>query len=88
MLECCIDIIIDLLYNQTSIKMKQSGRSLQKLVKETCSKTEFFCKEVPYEQVNDISMGSSLGPVLANIIMTVLEEITTRSLIDSALNKT
>ena len=68
--------------------MRLSGRSLRKLVKDTYSKTEFFCKEVPYEQVNDISIGSSLGPVLPNIIMTVLEEIPTRSLIDSALNKT
>ena len=38
-----------------------------------CSATAFTCNGKIYEQIDGVSMGASLGPVLANIIMTELE---------------
>ena len=40
-----------------------------------------------YEQKDDVSMGSSLGPVLANIIMTELEETIIQQLIENDVIK-
>ena len=36
-----------------------------------------------YEQLDGVSMGSSLGPVLANIIMTELENVLIKDLLDT-----
>ena len=36
----------------------------------TCQKTAFSFNGKMYEQIDAVSMGASLGPVLANIIMT------------------
>lgn len=43
-------------------------------------------KNVLYEQIDGVSMGGSLGPVLANIIMTEFENIVIRKLKDSELS--
>ena len=40
-----------------------------------------------YEQCDGVSMGSSLGPVLANIIMTELEEIVVKPFIENEILK-
>ena len=40
-----------------------------------------------YEQKDRVSMGSSLGPVLANIFMTELEETITQQLIENDVIK-
>ena len=59
-----------------------SKRSLRKLIKETCTKTTFLSNNKVYEQLDGVSMGSSLGPVMANIIMTELENTTIKPLIN------
>ena len=51
-----------------------SKRSLKKLILDTCQKTTLSFNNKLYEQIDGISMGGSLGPVLVNIIMTKREK--------------
>ena len=81
-LQRTIDIIVDQVYNKKLIKTNLTKKSLRKLIKDTCTKTVFSANNVLYEQLDGVSMGSSLGPVLANIIMTELEDIIIRPLIN------
>ena len=47
--------------------------SLKKLILDTCTKTAFSFSNMIYDQKDGVSMGSLLGPVMANIMMTELE---------------
>ena len=40
------------------------------VIKDSCSKTAFSFDNKIYEQIDGVSMGSCLAPVLANIILT------------------
>ena len=51
---------------------------------DTCTKTVFSFKNKLYQQKDGVSMGSSLRPVLANIIMTELEHIVINHLLPMA----
>ena len=55
---------------------------LYKLISDVCKKTTFSFNNQLYEQLVGVSMGSSLGPILANIIMTELENVLTKDLLD------
>ena len=77
-----IDIIVNRVYNKKLIKTNLKKSSLRKLIKDTCTKTVFSANNELYEQTDGVSMGSSLGPVLANIIMTELEDIVIKPLIN------
>ena len=68
-----IKVILDRVYSQKLISTKLKKRTLKKLILDTCSKTAFMFDDTIYEQKDGVSMGASLGPVLANIIMTELE---------------
>jgi hypothetical protein len=68
-----VDLILDRIYNKNLISTSLSKRSLKKLILDSCNKTAFSFNNNLYEQFDGVSMGSSLGPVLANIIMTELE---------------
>ena len=46
---------------------------LKKLVKDCCTKTVFPFNNVLYKQKDGVSTGSSLGPILTNVIVTELE---------------
>ena len=48
---------------------------MKKLLKGCCTKNALTFNNVIYEQIDSVSMGSCLGPVLANIIMTELETV-------------
>lgn len=48
--------------------------NIKKLIKDTCSKTAFTASKNLYQQIDDVSMGSSLKLLLASIIMTELEQ--------------
>ena len=50
-------------------------------------KTAFSHNNKVYKQIDSVSMGSSLGPIIANIIMMKLEEIVVSDLINSSLIK-
>ena len=76
-----INIILNRVYDQNLMETKLKRRTLKKLISDTSKKTTFSFNNQLYEQCDGVSMGSSLGPVLANIIMTELEIVIVRNLI-------
>ena len=78
-----IDVILDRVYNKKQISTTLKKRTLKKLILDTCSKTAFMFGGTIYEQKDGVSMGASLGPVLANIIMTELEKVVVDRLMQS-----
>ena len=48
---------------------------MMELLKDCCTKNAFSFSNTIYEQVDGVSMGLCLGPVLANIIMTEIETV-------------
>ena len=77
-----VDVILDRVYNDKLIKTKLVKRTLKKLINDCCKKTPFSFNNQIYKQLDGVSMGSSLGPVLANVIMTELEKKVVKPLID------
>ena len=69
-----VNVIIDRIYKDKVIDTKIKKSTLKKLVLDCCTKTAFSFNDKIYEQIDGVCMGSSLGPVLANIIMTELEK--------------
>ena len=55
---------------------------MKKLLLDTCTKTAFTFNGVIYEQKDGVCMGSCLGPLLANVIMTDFEEKVIKPLIN------
>ena len=74
---------LDRVYTEKLITTTLKKRTLKKLILDTCSKTAFLSGGTIYEQKDGVSMGASLGPVLANIIMTELERVVVDRLISS-----
>ena len=60
---------------------------MKKLLKDCCTKNDFSFNKTIYEQIDGVSMGSCLGPVLANIIMTELETVVVDKLFAANLLK-
>ena len=56
------------------------NQTLKKLLLDACQKTAFSFNGKIYKQTDGVSMGLSLGPVLANIIMTQMESEIVKSL--------
>ena len=69
------NIILNRVYNEQPVETNLKKSTLKKLIKDTCMKTVFSCNNQLYEQTDGVSMGSSMGPLLANIIMTELEKL-------------
>ena len=69
-LQRIINVILKGVHKEGSIKTKLAKSILKKLISDSCKKTAFSFDNKIYEQIDGVSMGSSLGPVLANIIMT------------------
>ena len=82
-----IQVILDRVYNKKQISTTLKKRTLKKLIRDTCSKTAFLSGGTMYEQKDGVSMGASMGPVLANIIMTELERVVVDRLIQSGCIK-
>ena len=70
-----MNIILDRVYNRKLIKTNLKKRTMKKLLLDSCTKTVFSFDNVLYEQCDGASMGSSLGSVLANIILTEFENV-------------
>ena len=62
-------------------------RVMKKFILDACTKTVFSFNNKFYKQIDAVFMGSPLGPVLANIIMTKLESTTVKELVDKSLVK-
>ena len=61
---------------------------MKKLLLDSCRKTTFFSFDnVLYEQCDGVSMGSSLGPALANIILTEFDNVIVKPLIETSVLK-
>ena len=71
------------MYNQQLITTKLKKRTLKKLILDTCTKTAFLANGKIHEQIDGVSMGASMGPVLANIIMTELERVVVEDLLQA-----
>ena len=82
-----INIIVDRIYKEKLIETKLRKRTLKKLILDCCTKTTFSFNEKLYDQIDGVCMGSALGPVLANIIMTELEKLILPKLIESGIIK-
>ena len=66
--------------NSTNMKK----RTLKRLVPETWSKATFLIKSKLYQQKDSVSIGSSLGPALANIVAVAqLENVMFEQLISN-----
>ena len=57
---------------------------MKKLITASCTKTAFSFNNKMYKQIDEVSMRSLLGPVLA-IIMTELEKIIVKDLVKKNL---
>ena len=74
-------IILRQIYPDRVISANLKKRALKKLILDKCTKTAFSFNNKFYQQKDCVSMGSSLGPVWANIIMTKLENVIIKPLI-------
>ena len=61
-----INIILDRIYNKKLLKTNIKKRAMKKLLKDCCTKNAFSFNNTIYEQIDGVSMGSCLVPVLAN----------------------
>ena len=82
-----IKIILDRVFEHNLISTTLSKRTLKKLILDSCTKTAFSFNNQIYEQTEGVSMGSALGPVLANIILTEFEKTIVSNLIKSGTIK-
>ena len=65
-----IEIILKRVCNNQLVQTKLKKHTLKKLLLDASSKTDFSFDGKIYKQNDGVLKGSSLGPVLANIIMT------------------
>ena len=82
-----INIILDRIYKDERIITTIRKRTLKKLLLDSCTKTPFSINDQLYRQIDGISMGSPLGPTLADILMTTFEDEIVRPLISSNIIK-
>ena len=80
-----INILLSRVFNDKLIDTTLQKRTLKKLLIDSCTKTAFSFDSVLFEQINGVSMGSCLAPVLANIILTEHEKVMVDDLIRSGI---
>ena len=86
-LKRAFNLILNRIYVDNVIPITLRERTMKKLILDACAKTVFSFNNKFYKQINGVSMGSPLGPVLANIIMTNLESTIVKELVDKSLVK-
>ena len=69
-----VNVILDRIYKDKVIETKLRKSTLKKLILDCCTKTTFSFNNKLYDQIEGVCMGSCLGPVLANTIMTEFEK--------------
>ena len=70
-----VKIILERIYKEKLVNTELRKNTLKKLIKDCCTTTEFSFHGIICKQKDRISMGLSLSPVLANIIMTELGRV-------------
>ena len=68
-----IDICLDKLFYRCNKVNNLTRRQLTKLLKIALKQNHFMFKDRIYHQIDGVAMGSSLGPILANIFMSNFE---------------
>ena len=81
-----INIILDRIYRQKLLKTNLKKRTMKKLLLDSCTKNA-FSYNVIYQQCDEVSIGSSLAQVLANIILTEFEKVVVTPLMKSGILK-
>ena len=82
-----VNIILKRIYNNKIICTNLKKSTLKKLILDSCRKTIFSFNNILYKQLDGVAMGSVLGPVLANIVMTELENVIIRPLFNKNIIK-
>ena len=82
-----VNIILKQIYNDKVIPTTLQKRTMKKLIIGAYTKTVFSFNSKFYKQIDGVSMGSQLGPILANIIMTELESTIVKELVNKLLVK-
>ena len=75
------------LYDETVLAIRLRRSTLKKLIKDTYMKNDSSYDNNVYKQIDGVSMGSSIGPILEIIITTELQKIVASDLINSGLIK-
>ena len=70
-----INVILDQIYRQKSLKTNLKKRTMKKLLLNSCTKTAFSYGNIIYQQCDGVSIGSSLTLVLKKIILTEFENV-------------
>ena len=82
-----IEIILKRVFEDKLINTTLTKRTLKKLklLLDCATKTAFSFDNIFYEQTDGVSMGSSLAPVLANIILIEFEKAIVDDLIKTGI---
>ena len=86
-LDRTIKIILKRSYEDKLITTTLKKRTMKKLITDVCKKSAFSFNDNVYKQTDGVLMGSSLGPVIANIFMTELEKFILDELINDNIVK-
>ena len=86
-LKRAINIVLSRVFDDKSFDTTLQKRTLEKLLIDSCTKTAFSFDNILFKQIDGVSMGSCLAPVLANIILTELEKVIVDDLVRSGIVK-
>ena len=78
-----IKCIFNRVIHKKKISTALSERSLKKLLLDVCTKTTFSFSKKLYVQIDGVSVGSRLGPFMTNMIMTKLERVVIKDLLNA-----
>ena len=81
-LDFTIDLILNKIYDERQIVTKISRQQMKKLLLICTKEMHFSFNGKMYQQIDGVAMGSPLGPVIANIFMSELEQTLVPTLSD------
>ena len=78
-------ITLDGVYNNKLTATQLKNQTSKKLLKDTCGKTVFSTNDKLYQYTDGVSICSSLGPLLVNIIVNEMEKTIIKKFIDDKI---